>query len=132
MTTIKRWPRFRPHWRRFQRRLCHNCPACAHLGEPRYMVCSGCGMARYCSEECQREHWPRHQEECLAVQAIIAERDAMEVEREVAKLEACAHRKAASITELQKALARVEELKRQLEADKRARGDGDGESEAPL
>ena len=68
LTTVKRWPRIRPHWRRFQRRLCHNCPACAHLGEPRYMVCSGCGIARYCSEKCQREHWPLHQEECLAVQ----------------------------------------------------------------
>ena len=66
LTTIKRWPRLRPHWRRFQRRLCDNCPACAHLGEPRYMVCSGCGIARYCSEECQREHWPFHQAACLA------------------------------------------------------------------
>ena len=73
LTTVKRWPRLRPHWRRFQRRLCHNCPACAHLGEPRYMVCSGCGVARYCSEECQRLHWPRHREECHAIQAAALE-----------------------------------------------------------
>lgn len=84
LNTVKRWPRVRPHWRRFQRRRCHNCPACAHLGEPRYMVCSGCGAARYCSEECQRLHWPQHQKKCLAVQAFRAKRKA----REAAELEA--------------------------------------------
>ena len=68
MTTIKRWPRIRPHWRRFQRRMCWNCPGCAHLGEPRLLVCSGCGLARYCDEDCQRAHWPLHQGECLAIQ----------------------------------------------------------------
>ena len=65
---VNLWPRVRPHWKRFRRRLCHNCPACAHLTEPRYMVCSGCGVARYCSEKCQREHWPRHQQDCLTCQ----------------------------------------------------------------
>ena len=74
LNTVLRWPRVRPHWRRFQRRLCHNCPACAHLGEPRYMVCSGCGVARYCSEQCQREHWPFHQKDCLACQEADAPR----------------------------------------------------------
>ena len=79
LNTVLRWPRVRPHWRRFQRRLCHNCPACAHLGEPRYMVCSGCGVARYCSEQCQREHWPFHQKNCLECQyqrAILRKRAA--------------------------------------------------------
>ena len=68
LNVVKQWPHVRPHWRRFRRRICDNCPACAHLGEPRYMVCSGCGVARYCSEQCQREHWPFHQKECLACQ----------------------------------------------------------------
>ena len=36
------------------------------------MVCSGCGVARYCSEKCQREHWPLHQEQCLACQELIS------------------------------------------------------------
>ena len=70
LKTVERWPRVRPHWRRFERRLCHNCSACAHLATPRYQVCSGCGVARYCSLQCQREHWPRHQEECLACQEL--------------------------------------------------------------
>ena len=46
--------------------------------EPRYMVCSGCGVARYCSEECQRLHWPCHQEECLAVQAAELRKEDIE------------------------------------------------------
>merc|ERR1719478_2107467 len=73
LKTVKRWPRLRPHWKRFRRRLCDNCPACVHLTEPRYMVCSGCGLARYCSEECQRAHWPIHQEECLSIREELTE-----------------------------------------------------------
>ena len=72
LNVVKRWSRVRPQWRRFYRRLCHNCPAFAHLTEPRYMVCSGCGMARYCSEECQRQHWPLHREQCMACQELIS------------------------------------------------------------
>jgi len=72
LKAVERWPRVRPHWRRFRRRLCDNCPACAHLTEPRYMVCSGCGVARYCSEECQRAHWPLHQKDCLMYQEGLA------------------------------------------------------------
>ena len=60
---LVRWPR-RPHWPRFRRRLCSYCPKYALLSEPRYMVCSGCGVARYCSEECQRAHWEQHQNFC--------------------------------------------------------------------
>ena len=38
------------------------------LTEPRYLVCSGCGVARYCSEACQRVHWTEgeHQKVCPA------------------------------------------------------------------
>jgi len=61
---VARWPRVRPHWRRFRRRLCHFCANSAHLSEPRYLVCSGCGVARYCSEVCQAADWRNHQQEC--------------------------------------------------------------------
>ena len=61
---VARWPRVKPHWRRFRRRLCTLCHNYAHLEEPRYLVCSGCGVARYCSEVCQAADWRNHQQEC--------------------------------------------------------------------
>ena len=64
---VARWPRVKPHWRRFRRRLCTNCHNHAHLSEPRYLVCSACGVARYCSEACQAADWPTHQGECCGV-----------------------------------------------------------------
>ena len=63
---IGNWPRFRPYWRRVRRRVCAHCFKRADLSEPRYLVCSGCGKARYCSEACQRLDWAEHQEECPA------------------------------------------------------------------
>ena len=65
---IRRWPRVRPHWRRFRRRICTRCPKYALLSEPRFLVCSGCGVARYCSESCQVADWPAHQGECRCYQ----------------------------------------------------------------
>jgi hypothetical protein len=37
---------------------CHKC------GKPAKSRCSRCGVARYCSAECQREHWPVHTAGC--------------------------------------------------------------------
>ena len=49
-----------------RRRVCTHCFKRAEPSEPRYLVCSGCGEARYCSEACQREHWAEHQKVCPA------------------------------------------------------------------
>ena len=76
---LARWGRVRPHWRRFRRRLCHFCANSAHLSEPRYLVCSGCGVARYCSEACQAADWRNHEQECYKHQ--LAQVDD-EIERE--------------------------------------------------
>ena len=66
LKAIENWPRFRPYWHRVRRRVCAHCFTRADLSEPRYLVCSGCGEARYCSEACQRAHWAKHQKECPA------------------------------------------------------------------
>ena len=47
LKAIKKWPRVRPYWRRIRRRICAHCAKRADLAEPRYLVCSGCGEARY-------------------------------------------------------------------------------------
>ena len=66
LKAIENWPRFHPYWHRVRRRVCAHCFKRADLSEPRYLVCSGCGEARYCSEACQRAHWAEHQKKCPA------------------------------------------------------------------
>ena len=66
---IKRWPRLRKYWPRLRRRFCSHCgKGTLDLSAPRLMVCGGCGqgrgVGRYCSEACQRNHWPEHQKRC--------------------------------------------------------------------
>ena len=66
---VARWPRLRKHWPRMRRRICSYCGKRSDPSEPRLLVCGGCGegrgVGRYCSEECQRAHWPVHQESCM-------------------------------------------------------------------
>jgi len=82
VSTVERWPRIRPHWPRFRRRLCGLCPNHAHLVEPRYLVCSGCGVARYCSGACQAADWPEHQGCCATLRkSAEAHRDARKTAR---------------------------------------------------
>ena len=79
----KRWPHVRKYWPRLRRRICSYCGkgriegvntrvnaqnTTKLLAEPRLLVCGGCGqgrgVGRYCSEDCQRAHWPEHQKHC--------------------------------------------------------------------
>ena len=64
---VKRWPRFRPYWRRLRRRICDYCGKRNDLSEPRLWVCGGCGVARYCDEECQVDDFSHHAQCCLAL-----------------------------------------------------------------
>ena len=67
LRAFKRWPRLKPYWPRLRRRVCDNCASQVALSEPRYLVCGGCGVARYCCEECQRADWGWHQVFCAAM-----------------------------------------------------------------
>lgn len=42
----------------------YKCAACEFVGATEF--CSGCGVPRYCSKECQRKHWKTggHKQEC--------------------------------------------------------------------
>ena len=66
LKAVKKWSRVQPHWKRIRRRICAQCFKRVDLTEPRYLVCAGCGKARYCSEACQRAHWAEHQKKCPA------------------------------------------------------------------
>ena len=67
LRALERWPRLQPYWLRLRRRVCDNCQQQVALSEPRYLVCGGCGVARYCCEECQRNDWEWHQTYCAAM-----------------------------------------------------------------
>ena len=71
---LKRWPELQPHWPRIRRRICDQCGRRVALSEPRFMVCGGCGVARYCSEACQIGDW-RHHQTCCAGLARYAARE---------------------------------------------------------
>ena len=67
------WPRLRKYWPQLRRRICSYCGKgnidFPFVSKPRLLVCGGCGegrgVGRYCSEACQREHWPEHQKVCM-------------------------------------------------------------------
>ena len=63
----KRWPQMQTHWPRIRRRICDQCGRRVALSKPRYLVCGGCGAARYCSEACQIANWGHHQTVCAAL-----------------------------------------------------------------
>jgi hypothetical protein len=51
-------------------RLSLRCGCCREneCGAERFKFCNGYKIVAFCSSECQRQHWARHQEECKAVQ----------------------------------------------------------------
>ena len=61
---LRRWPKFRPYWRRLRRRVCDYCGKQNDLSEPRLWVCAGCGVARYCGKECQANDFLHHEKRC--------------------------------------------------------------------
>jgi hypothetical protein len=49
------------------------CGARSGAGGAKLRACAACaGLVRYCSKECQREHWPRHKAVCRARAAMDA------------------------------------------------------------
>jgi ankyrin repeat protein len=49
----------------------HLCVGCGRIGESEgkeesadLKMCSRCRWVRYCSKECQKEHWPVHRPDC--------------------------------------------------------------------
>ena len=75
---MTRWQRLRKYWPRLRRRICTYCGTFTlDLSRPRFLVCGGCakgrGVGRYCSENCQRADWPRHQEACPLIHSMPVE-----------------------------------------------------------
>ena len=87
LRALERWPRLRRYWSRIRRRVCDHCHSQVALSEPRYLVCGGCGVARYCCEECQRNDWGWHQVYCadMARRRRIYEAEKLKVGQAIAR-----------------------------------------------
>jgi len=59
-------------WRRLERDL-NPCATCGKRFGESAVVCSRCGLRRYCSNTCQREHWRKHghRTECSSLKAAM-------------------------------------------------------------
>ena len=44
--------------------LCASCGIAGGVDDIKLMDCDGCDLVRYCSDACQEDHRPRHEEEC--------------------------------------------------------------------
>jgi hypothetical protein len=51
--------------------FCDGCYLCELKSLPKFQVCKGCKKVRYCHAECQKEHWPKHKEQCKHDQEIL-------------------------------------------------------------
>ena len=68
-------------------KISYTCANC-HIMAPT-KVCDKCKFARYCSKECQRDHWSAHKEECESITSVynrMEKRDGESRHRRVAKL----------------------------------------------
>ncbi|THH03134.1 hypothetical protein EW145_g6502 [Phellinidium pouzarii] len=52
-------------------RVCDTCGVVEELGQ-RFRMCGGCMITQYCSQDCQKRHWPSHKGICQHTSSMIA------------------------------------------------------------
>ncbi|KAK0468592.1 hypothetical protein IW261DRAFT_1573686 [Armillaria novae-zelandiae] len=52
---------------------CGGCFSCPNAGERQYPRCVGCSTTYYCSQQCQKAHWPQHKAMCKERKTIRAQ-----------------------------------------------------------
>ncbi|KAJ7637954.1 hypothetical protein DFH06DRAFT_904745, partial [Mycena polygramma] len=57
------------------------CYTCSSPGDPELRKCGRCGVARYCSTDCQRANWSSHRELCYAHAEVFDRSDHETVSR---------------------------------------------------
>jgi len=68
-------------------RVCDNCTAHHLEGTPSFKLCSACMNARYCSPECQMEHWTaEHKNECGKPPIILSMKASPNTKKKVSAL----------------------------------------------
>lgn len=74
-------------------------------------ICAGCELAKYCSRQCQQQHWPEHQQLCSQVQQ--SKRRSAAAQAEIAAAQAEIAGAAAQYKAAKKALKRMHRMKDQ-------------------
>ena len=60
---------------------CSHCMEKKETGLPQWS-CTGCGVAAFCSKECQRAEWDSHKEVCVKMKEVIAKAKSVRDEQE--------------------------------------------------
>jgi ankyrin repeat protein len=66
--------------------VCQSCQTVASPQGPRLKLCSGCESVRYCSRQCQLDHYKEHKSECKKVRAAKKKKKKKEEEEEEEEL----------------------------------------------
>ncbi|TDL20787.1 hypothetical protein BD410DRAFT_790458 [Rickenella mellea] len=53
-------------------RQCDTCGAAEQPGLQKFRMCGGCMITQYCSQDCQKSHWPSHKAICQHTTSVIA------------------------------------------------------------
>lgn len=53
-------------------RICDQCGAAETPSVPKFRLCGGCMTTQYCSQQCQKSHWPSHKPICQHTAAQIS------------------------------------------------------------
>ncbi|KAJ3483573.1 hypothetical protein NLI96_g6206 [Meripilus lineatus] len=64
-------PPSRPQPKQRGHRVCDQCNAVEQPGS-RYRLCGGCMVTQYCSQDCQKKHWPSHKAICQHTSSQIS------------------------------------------------------------
>ena len=59
----------------------HQCCFCKRFADVdvKFKRCPGCHATKYCSNRCQKKHWPEHKSLCKSIQELIARNQASSV-----------------------------------------------------
>ena len=69
----------------------HQCCFCKRFADVavKFKRCSGCHATKYCSNRCQKKHWPEHKSLCKTIQELIARNQASSVPSSLGKWAVC-------------------------------------------
>lgn len=66
-------------------RICDQCGKVETPTVPRFRLCGGCMTTQYCSQDCQRVHWPHHKPICQHTVSTMKQQQPVNSDENIAK-----------------------------------------------